>query len=417
MKDKLITVILTLVLVVTSLTIIPSATQYNLGKIWVLLIGGAILLILTLLNYKNLKLDKKDYLILIFAMLIYISTICSSNVKTSIIGDINRYEGMLTLYSYVIIYICAKKFFKIKNKENLLVIIHLLYILVGVLGILQYHTKLPTNRLFPIFNKGVCGTFGNTNFMGNFVSMGLPIFIINYMFKGKKISLITSFIVFFCLISCTARSGWVAFGAFCILLLVYLIENRKKEYVKRIIVLIVGFSIILTVIYLQPNSPLKTKISSMKEEFETGEENLGSGRIQIWKISIELIKKYPVLGVGTDNLQYGIANNLTETSLTYILNKKGIPDKAHNEYLQIAVTLGIPALVIYLVFICSILLPKIKHIFSNKYILYLGSVIICYLVQAFFNISTIGIAPLFWFALGLIDNKSLMSKKDMEDKI
>lgn len=36
------------------------------------------------------------------------------------------------------------------------------------------------------------------------------------------------------------------------------------------------------------------------------------------------------------------------------------------------------------------------------------SIIGSYLVQAFFNISTIGIAPMFWFALGIMDNKKII---------
>ena len=36
--------------------------------------------------------------------------------------------------------------------------------------------------------------------------------------------------------------------------------------------------------------------------------------------------------------------------------------------------------------------------------------IIAYLVQAFFNISTIGVAPIFWFLLGLIQNEDFKNK-------
>lgn len=81
-------------------------------------------------------------------------------------------------------------------------------------------------------------------------------------------------------------------------------------------------------------------------------------------------------------------------------------DKAHNEYLHIAVTIGIPALILYLTFIALVILPNIKKIFKKESIFIILSVIISYLAQAFFNISTIGIAPLFWVALGILDNKN-----------
>lgn len=55
-----------------------------------------------------------------------------------------------------------------------------------------------------------------------------------------------------------------------------------------------------------------------------------------------------------------------------------------------------------------IIIPKLKYIFKQKYIFILLSIIGSYLVQAFFNISTIGIAPLFWLTLGIIDNKKII---------
>lgn len=114
------------------------------------------------------------------------------------------------------------------------------------------------------------------------------------------------------------------------------------------------------------------------------------------------------MGVGPDNLKNGIVKNVTDESFEYVKAHNAIPDKAHNEYLQIAVTLGIPALIAYLIFLGMIIIPNLKYIFKQKYIFILLSIIGSYLVQAFFNISTIGIAPLFWLTLGIIDNRNII---------
>lgn len=419
MKEKFITIVLTIIIVVVPIAIRP--TQSTLLKAWILLICGALLLALSLLNYKKLKFDKSDFLLLGFAGIIFISTMCSSDILVSLFGYKNRYEGMLIIYVYIIIYLCAKKFFKYKKRETLLKVFQILYILIGIIAILQHTIQISTWKVLPL-NKGVCGTFGNTNFMGNFVSIGLPIFIVSYILKAKKLSLITSLITFFGLITCGARSGWVAFIVFIVCLIIYLIKKRKKEYLKRFIVLILGFSIIFSGIYLKEDNIVKNKFSKIKSEIKVATEKgtnngLGSGRIQIWKITLDLIQKYPLLGVGTDNLQKGIVDNLTQTSYDFIIKYKAVPDKAHNEYLQIAATLGIPALAIYLIFLCLIIFPKIKSMLNNGYIFCVGSVIVSYLVQAFFNISTIGIAPIFWFALGLLDNKWFTQEQYKEGNV
>lgn len=296
MKDKLINIVLIMQIIVTAIVIIPSDEQYNIIKMYTLLICGAALLILMLANYKKLKLDKKDYIILIFGFLVFLSTINSKNILISIIGEKNRYEGMLALYTYILIYMCAKKFLNYKQK-TLIRIMEVLYVIIGVIGIIQNYVVYPDSSLIPIFNKGVCGTFGNTNFMGNFTSIGLPLFIILYILNDDKVSLVTALITFFCLLACNARSGWVAFIAFSIVLIIYLKKNYKKEYIKRIFILIVAFITIFAMLYTQKNSFLRRKINTTKYDIsimkESGISNgkLGSGRIQIWKIVIDIIRK------------------------------------------------------------------------------------------------------------------------------
>lgn len=304
MKEKLINVVLTMLIILTSIAIIPEKQHYNIIKIWILLICGALLLLLILSNYKNLKFDKKDCAILGFGFLIFISFINSNNIITSLLGERNRYEGMLTLYTYILVYMCTKKFLKYK-KKTLLRIFQGLYMVIGILGIVQNYVTYPTSLLLPILNKGVCGTFGNTNFMGNFVSIGLPLFIITYILDNDKLSLSTTVITFYCLLACNARSGWVAFVAFCIVLIIYLAKNFKKEYIKRIFILIIAFIAIFTMLYTQRNSFLRRKINTTKYDISIMKESgilngkIGSGRIQIWKIVIDLIRKISNLGSRT----------------------------------------------------------------------------------------------------------------------
>lgn len=413
MKEKSITIILTILIILLPMAIMPSiSNDYNMPKLIILLSGGVLLLIFFLANYKKIEIDKKDILLLIFAILIFISTMLSSDLKTSILGSGKRYEGMLALYTYILIYFCTKKFLNYENKNSLLKILYVIYITICSLGVLQYYIKMPNQNLYPIFNKGVCGTFGNTNFIGSFLSLGIPAFTILYIVKGKKLSFITSILVFFCLIACGARSSWLAFLVFTLILLIYLIKIKNKEYLKRAAILFICFALIFIYLFTAKSSFVRSKVNAISNDVKVAstqgiDNKMGSNRIQIWKITIDLIKKHPIFGVGTDNLLNASLNNTTSDNIEYMERTKTFIDKAHNEYLQIAVTLGIPALIVYLVFVLLVLKGKEKQIFTNLNVFIIYSSIICYLVQAFFNISTIGIAPLFWFALGLIDNKAI----------
>lgn len=458
MKQKLITAILTLIAIFVPLLIIPSSnnSNYNALKLILLLYLGFALVILLLSRYKNIKLDKKDIIILIFMGLACISTCLSTNIKVSLFGEDNRYEGLLMLIIYICIYICSKKYFKYENISKFLNIMFIVSMTIGVLGIAQKYIKCP--ELYPIFNKGISGTFGNSNFFGSFISIVLPIAVSIFICNGSKKGFILSLVMFFNMISSGTRSAWVAFAVIGLLWVVYLIKQKNKKYFKRAILILIlfvfifiylynGFDFILekfkTNVENKPSTTntmnttdkvaknkvttnttttikkeittTKAKINQITQEIKQAQKTgifnkIGSGRIEIWKMTLKLICKQPIFGCGPDNLWEGLVKNCKNEVGEYVKRGKITVDKAHNEYLQIAATLGIPALICYLVFIVLILFPKMKLVLSEKiyFILCLG--LISYLVQAFFNISTIGVAPIFWMLLGLIDNKDFVER-------
>ena len=100
----------------------------------------------------------------------------------------------------------------------------------------------------------------------------------------------------------------------------------------------------------------------------------------------------------------GLDKNVHIDNILFIFDTHQFIDKAHNEYLQIAATIGIPAMIVYLAFLAQILSSQKKKIFKDNATFILVIPIISYIVQAFFNISTIGVAPIFWALLGLLQN-------------
>ena len=128
-----------------------------------------------------------------------------------------------------------------------------------------------------------------------------------------------------------------------------------------------------------------------------------------------MYKRQPLIGCGPDNLKEGLIYYALEDTIYQAEVYNRYVDKAHNEYLQIGATIGIPALIVYLAFIGQILYKE-RNMFKNKATFILVIPILGYLAQAFFNISTIGVAPIFWFLLGIIQNEefknSLINKDD-----
>lgn len=426
--EKIMNKTIYVIIFLVPLLILPQEMKsipYNILKYIALLICGIILFVLLILKRKELKFDLIDKTLIAFYVFIIISTIFSIDVMKSIFGEKNRFEGLLTFTVYFLTYYCAKYYLSY-NKKLLIYAITVICI-TSIIGILQYYNIFPLYYLFDAFNIPyepgfASSTFGNTNFFGSFLSIAVTFMMALYIVKGKKLYLIVSYLSFYMIILTMTRSAWVGIAFASIFGLIYVIKNREKEIIKRTIYIVIGFVIIFVWILFTPESVTSTlpnyskrmsldnRLELMNNELQYTIENkeldnsFGSGRIGIWIMVLKVIAQNPMLGSGPDTLAKSLLYNLTSETISYIEKTNTYIDKAHNEYLQIAATIGIPALIIYLAFIAQIL-AKQKNIFKDDTIFILIIPILSYLAQAFFNVSTIGVAPIFWTLLGVIQNQ------------
>ena len=421
--NKIINVTLCVILFIVPLLITPRkvySIPYNILKICVLLLCGLTLLICLILKRKELKFDLIDKTLLAFYALIILSTIFSINISKSIIGERNRYEGILTFTTYFLTYYCAKYYFSYNKKLKYFAIAVVL--ISSVIGILQYYNIFPLYYIFniPFEPAFASSTFGNRNFFGSFLSICVPIFMALYIIKRKKVYLITSLISFWAMLVSMTRSSWIGLAVATIFGLIFIIKNFNKEILKRTIHIVIDFTIIFIFVLIPPPfiadyidvNTLNGRLSSLGKDFgallgsDTEKGDLGSGRIRIWTLTLKEIASSPLLGTGPDTLVDGLNKNVRNEHIQFMLDTHQYIDKAHNEYLQIAATIGIPAMIVYLAFLAQILGSQKKQIFKDNSTFILIIPIISYIVQAFFNISTIGVAPVFWALLGLVQNQT-----------
>lgn len=440
MTNKIINATLNVIIFIVPLLIIPigySKIPYNILKISVLLLCGLILLITLIVKRKELKFDNIDKTLLVLYILIFLSTIFSINLKDAIFGAKYRYEGFLTLTCYLLTYYTSKYYFKPhKHIEKFAIIV---VWITSIIGILQYHNLFFIYNIFKIPHVAsfASSTFGNTNFFGSFLAIIVPTFMALYITKNKKVYLFTSYISFFAMLATTTRSSWVGLFFASIFGLIYVIKNRNKGLIKNTLQIVIGFIIIFAIALNSPkwiskiissinfhsnsnieiieNDLLQDRLDIMNTELQSTikdknvKNSFGSYRIEIWNIVLGVIPKVPLLGTGPDTLAYSLIKYSTNDALAYIKGHGQYIDKAHNEYLQVTATMGIPALIVYLIFLGQILVKQ-KNMFKDTSSFILVIPIISYICQAFFNISTIGVAPIFWCILGLIQNIDVKKK-------
>lgn len=399
----------------------------NVSTSYILFLAFNVMVIVFINIFKKVKFNVKDIFLILLVLCGIISVIFSKDSSVSLYGCWQRYEGFFQLlYYYTLMYLAS---FIISDKLKK-------WIVAFILGFGLFNVGICFLQLFKIFkfisvpypisslwNLGQ-GLVTNSNFFGSYmvlclgISCGLFLFYKGKIFN-KFIFLMLTASFYAGLLMSGAMSGMVGFFVICLLLIIYFIYLCiKKIDVKNNIISysIFGISIILVSLALLFSGKTTmfgdiTKYSGQAIDMTEGKysDDYGSFRFYIWRNTVKIVPKYLVHGAGIDCFYDAFDKPLVtkhaDNSVEYY-------DKAHNEYLQKLVCEGLVSCVSYLVLLFIIFVSNLKRIIKEHNYLVIGLLLafVGYCVQAFFNISVIDVAPLFWIVCGLLYNRELKSE-------
>lgn len=395
---------------------------------YVLLFILNIIFVFLLLFFKKIKFDKLDIFLLGLVVCGFISTIFSINSSVSIYGFYKRYEGFIQLlYYYSLMYLSS---FIISNKCKKCVIYFILFfgLVNSFFSFLQVFDIL---KFIPVNHRGT--TFAqaltvNSNFFGSYMvlCLGLSIGIFLYSKKVKSVEFFVSLFLCLCffssLLMSNAMSGIVGLFFIFICIFIYFIymcikKNNIKNNIFRYSILFVSFILVFLCLSCYNKTVIgKDIINFSKETTEMVKGNVsdsyGSFRIYVWRNTLKIVPKNLIHGVGIDCFFY--AFGFEPLIAEFSSNEAVFFDKAHNEYLQKLICEGAFSCLIYIGMLFYIFICSVKKIFKeNNYIaisLFLS--FIGYSIQAFFNISVIEVAPLFWITIGLLYDRKFRNLKN-----
>ena len=127
------------------------------------------------------------------------------------------------------------------------------------------------------------------------------------------------------------------------------------------------------------------------------EDSFGTGRIYIWRNALHMAAERPLLGGGPDtmgNRGLYFVKTLEDGSEL----RRGI-DCAHNEYLNVLVNQGVPAL---LCLLSALFFTLVRAFRSEDAAAVLRAVLVSYMIDALFGISMAANAAFFWLTFGLL---------------
>ncbi|MCE5195999.1 MAG: O-antigen ligase family protein [Negativicutes bacterium] len=430
--SELITLLLLAAAILTPLIIVPYGADYFYQpKAIFLYLLSLIMLTVDLYCQRKISLPKDaiNILLLVYLALVFLATCFSTDLRISILGRVRRCDGIFTIYTYAVFFLFARHHYRYQPK-------HLDWLfasatLLSVYGIFQHFGLDPIPRDPQRIGWGLRPfvTFGNPDFFGAYLSLVFPLSWFAYLATKKLRYLGAAALLFLCFLYVSTRSAWVglAFGTLLLFWFVYSLKLSKKALLLSLLVFLLLFAGVnykdggSMVNRLQSIATDAAKVITKTEDYEKA----GAGRIYIWTRVWGLIKARPWLGYGPETLGEVFLAAYRDDMLEHY-HKLYLFDKAHNEYLHIAVTTGIPSLFCYLgfLFLCCwrtwLQLWRAGQIWlqrsqqkqtearafpmDRKYLIQAGLLIavVSYCVQAAMNISVVSVGYLFWILLGIM---------------
>lgn len=288
---------------------------FSYYKSTLLIIASCISLLLVahlILNKKLILLNEKKYYIpmCIHVLLIILSTVFSKDKNVSILGFVEMYQGMSVLLSYILLLFITMNLIKsVRDIKIIIYSISILTVVVGFLGLSQYfgHDFLQTslgkwlitpkilrdaNLNFSFGKFTIYATMYNTNFVGSFGALVLPIAIGLYLqSENNKKTIIfytTSILAYATWLGCNSRAGYVGIILSSILGIIIFRKIIKQKY-KKISYLLLSFIIIAVIFNIASSGRVSGQFSRLNpiSEIEKMKNVQEKQKIKFKEISVK----------------------------------------------------------------------------------------------------------------------------------
>lgn len=411
-----------LILIFLCSTLIPIHKLSLLNYSYVLIGIGAVSFIY-MICYLVSKIDKLKYNHLYIVLLIIfgiISLIFAINKKNALFGLVTRYEGLLVIISYYMLYLVSNTIYSYKGKKRVLNTLLIIGLLHSVYGILQaYHIE--TFLGFDIVRRieYVSGIVGNSNFYSALMLMFLGLSVGGYY--SKQTSILYVFPFAFCVLLANSFTGIITICVMFLGLIIHTIYTLKKKknsdyLLKTISMIMISVGCYFIILFSLPHymEDYFKQTNEITEDIKNEGETVTTfgSRLYLWETTIKRFPKYFITGCGISNFQLAFERPIIDPI------SKRIFDKAHNEYLHKMFCEGIFSILVYLYLILEIFVKYVIKLFKNKTELddinFPFFLAFCmYSFQAFANISVTRVSPIYFVIMGMItiNYKNLFNKK------
>ena len=344
-------------------------------------------------------------LVLLYWLASLVSALASPWRREALLGG-PRDEGLLTITLYAAAFL-ALSCFSVPGKRMLQVFAAAVT-LNCLVALLQFMGLDPLG-LYPEglgwadrhtgYNGAFIGLTGNADFAAAILSLAFPLCWTAALRLKRPLYLIPALLSLLVLILGETKGGLL--GAVCgsVLALPVVLPLGKTGRKRLRLGILCAAALGLALLWLLPLPGTLGEAHALLRG--KAEDSFGSGRIYIWRNTLPLLRERLLTGGGPDTFSHRMTAVFTRIDENGKTIRRTI-DCAHNEYLNILVNQGLPALLFYLAaLLCSFVRWFRRR--GDAAAALAGAALLCYALQAFFGISTPTCTGFFWIVWGLLE--------------
>lgn len=321
----------------------------------------------------------------------FLSFLLSDNKYISFFGTAYRKDGFYTYILYFGFFVSTYSIVYLEYQKRIL---QTFVVTAFILSLLIVIDSTAINNFFELHKHSA--VFYNINHFGYYISMAIIVALYLFLQEEQRIwQLVLSIIVFLILSSALIIN--TSLGPYLAVVVGMIVSSmllRNKKVFKRFI-LAVALFFIMTLAFNFNNQVLISDVnrlgSDVKNIVSDSEEKIdaGSGRWPLWIEGVKAVAENPLFGYGPDNL----GERFEEAKLK--------SDRPHNEPLQFAASLGIPAMIFYVMAI-SIYFVTFFKIRKRLSIMDIGIfvAVVTYFVSSQFGNTMYYTTPFYFMLLG-----------------
>lgn len=349
---------------------------------------------------------------LLFGILMIVTTLLNGAPQIAVIGDYYRGEGLIVFLSYIVYFLLAA-FLLTENKKSIIINAFLVTSLfVGIVIFVdyaffdqKYNYAMADNMVFSQFNH-----------LGYYLLMSIMFFGMMFV-NAKKVFLKIAYLCGFMFMTVVLimNDTWgcqlALFVGVIFAIIVCSIGKSKFQPITLVLVVAVLVSYLGTY-FASDKLKMRIEANFVQQSHDTSallnEENAekattGTARIALWKHAFEYTMERPLTGHGSD---------VTGRRLM----KEAGNDRCHCEYLNYAVSFGIPAAIVYIVAVFMVFLRGLKKKKQLTDMNYAGlCVAFAYLASALVGNTMYYTAPFLFIALGMgyVKNREMNAAREI----